>query len=1171
MPDHSDRSFAPRAIAAWIGVAAALFSALAFPTARGADAPRKTFDLPAEVAESSLRKFSEQSGTEVVFATSTAGRVRTNEVKGSFTPREALDRMVAGTGLIVEQDARTGALMVARDPNGQRAAQTTVSDRPIQNPHQPVAPEMPANDVIVNLSPFEVDASNQRGYYAANTMAGTRLNSKIEDLASSITVVTKEQMADFAMLDINDIFKYEASTEGTANYTDITVNASGVPVDNTMVDPNNANRIRGIGSANISEGNFETSGRVPIDPIAIDGVEISRGPNSSIFGLGNPSGTVNTVPASANLFRDKAQVQVRGDSFEGYRASLDVNRVLKRGVLAARGSAVFQHDGYRLKPSGTDSVRLNGMVKLQPFKSTSLTASYAHYRLEGNRPNTTMPRDAITAWIAAGSPTWDPLTSTRFINGQPVQVGGTLATTSGLATLRQGSGRGESHLFIDRGEIGLWTPGWANNSPAPGAGNPTFYYVQSRRATIRDVQPLFSTDPVLSNKEFYDWTSLNLAAMNSQTERTATTKVQLEHIFFDTPLHTLAVQGGWYREDSRNKNRYFYGKPTTNAVTNYLHVDPNTRLLNGQPNPYFLRPYLSLPESQEDDLPLLRDTYRAQLAYKLDLTTRKNWLGWLGRHNVSGYGEDRDYSSWSYLFRDAILSTHSWAPAGDPRGSNDAPPIYQNYYHFYVGDNQGNNVDYAPSDFRYGIYDYTWGNPPNQIVERAELGVSPVLSSGTKKIQKTEGAVLQSFLLRDRLVTTFGLRNDKNYNRSLNTATWAFNEGRTTTAGAVLKPLSWLALHANKSDSFIPSTLAQDLNGRIVPDPTGKGEDYGFSLNLFRGKLNIRVNQYETRQLNSRNGTSTTLAGTIVKLDIDDGAAARGFGLDFRAPIWIRNSFLKRGITPTQSQIDARLTEIMQMDPERRMMLERLNPGGANGFSQIPIAEPSGLTAKGKEIEVNYNPSDYWTLKLNLTEQETIDGRLAPNIEAYLTDRMAVWQNVIDEDTGRPWFTTVYGTGGSSASGYLTSIVLPRIPVAKATENKSRPQVRKYRVNLSQNFRLAGITDHRFLKRFSVGGAARWEDRGAIGYYGVEQLPAIITALDPNRPVWDKAHLYIDLFTSYRTRIWSDKVGMTLQLNVRNVQENGRLQPVSAYPDGTPNALRIIDPRQFILTATFDL
>ena len=42
-----------------------------------------------------------------------------------------------------------------------------------------------------------------------------------------------------------------------------------------------ANRIRGIGSANISMGNFGTSGRVPIDPINIDGIEISRGPNAN--------------------------------------------------------------------------------------------------------------------------------------------------------------------------------------------------------------------------------------------------------------------------------------------------------------------------------------------------------------------------------------------------------------------------------------------------------------------------------------------------------------------------------------------------------------------------------------------------------------------------------------------------------------------------------------------------------------------------------------------------------------------------------------------------------------------------------------------------------------------------------------------------------------------------
>ena len=104
----------------------------------------------------------------------------------------------------------------------------------------------------------------------------------------------------------------------------------------------------------------------------------------------------------------------------------------------------------------------------------------------------------------------------------------------------------------------------------------------------------------------------------------------------------------------------------------------------------------------------------------------------------------------------------------------------------------------------------------------------------------------------------------------------------------------------------------------------------------------------------------------------------------------------------------------------------------------------------------------------------------------------------------------------------------------------------------------------------TLGGALRWEDKAAIGYYGVEQLPAVITALDPKRPIYDKARTYVDLFASYRLKL-GNKVNTTLQFNVRNVQENGRLQAISAYPDGTPNAYRIIEPRQFILSASFDM
>ena len=210
-------------------------------------------------------------------------------------------------------------------------------------------------------------------------------------------------------------------------------------------------------------------------------------------------------------------------------------------------------------------------------------------------------------------------------------------------------------------------------------------------------------------------------------------------------------------------------------------------------------------------------------------------------------------------------------------------------------------------------------------------------------------------------------------------------------------------------------------------------------------------------------------------------------------------------------------------------------------------------------------------MKLNFTEQEAFDANLAGGVSKYLDERMPIWKSIIDTDTGLPWYTSRYIPNGQNAEGWLASMVNAGLAVAKANEGKSRPQIRKYRVNYSTNFRLTGITDHRLLKRFNVGGAARWEDKGAIGYMGVEKFPAVITALDRNRPIYDKAHLYVDLFAGYRMKLYSEKVGLTVQLNVRNVQEGGRLQPISAYPNGDANGFRIISPRQYILTATFDL
>ena len=1219
-------SSTPFPILGWLrAVPLFLATSLAIFGASPADGIRKTFDLPADSAEKSIRRFSEQSGLEVFYPSSVTKGVRTQAVKGEMTAREALDAMVAGTGLIVVRDEKTGAFSVKRDsdPNVEGAASNT-RDRPSVSPatsgptRSALPPPAPAasglaTGEIVELSPFEVSATGDRGYYGANTMSGTRLNSRIEDLASSMTVVTKEQMADFAMLDINDIFNYEAGTEGTGTYTDLTFNNNGDPVDNTQLDPNNANRIRGLGSANISFGNFATSGRVPLDPINIDGVEISRGPNSNIFGLGNASGTVNSVPASANLTRDRSQVQFRADSYDGYRGSLDLNRVIKQGVLAVRGSAVQQHDGFVRKPSGLDTVRLNGMVKYQPFKATTITASYSIYRMSGKRPNTTPPRDAISFWRESGSPTWDPLTQTVFINGRASGVfpgGSTGITNPAYFTnaLIINNGGGSSIINVNPdGSIALWTPVRATSTTSPLSQNQTQYrYVTTNPPNFRNTQPLFQTALSIRDKADYDWSSINLAAMNYQSESTKTANVQLEQVFYRSARQMFAGQAAWYQEKSDSLQRLTYATPSSTgtnssrANSGYLFVDPNIRLLDGRPNPNFLQPNIGFSSPSARVSPLQNDTYRGQLAYQADFTRERNLVRWLGMHQMSGYTEYQQRITRRYGFRDAIMSDHAWLAPGVPRGNQSAstqdpwnrvsPTGTRVYYQYYVGDNVGQNVDYAPGQFRYGTYPYTWGNAATgQFVnEPALLGSSADIagtggSSNIWNILKTRGVVLQSHLVRDRVVTTFGLRTDKNFvKRGVAPSLlpdgkthdyawdrqwlddWEARDGRTKTAGVVVKPLRWLSLHWNKSDAFKPVSPAQNLHLRPLPNPSGIGKDYGFALNLFDGKLGLRVNRYETKQINSRNGSSASFSVNIRRLDIYDFTESRPFGLNFRARNWIANSAARQGVTLTDAQLDERVAALMHFTVPQLKAFEELD---------APISATDDVVSKGTEFELNLNPTAYWTLKFNATQQETITSAIAPDLVQWIAERLPIWQGIIDEDTGRPWFTSPYNAAGTSgtAEAYMRNNITSQLALQRQTEGKARPQIRKYRMNLSTNYRLAGITDHRILKRFNIGGGVRWEDKGAIGYYGLQSLPDIITDLDPNRPVWSKANFYFDAFVGYRTRMFRDKVATTVQLNARNLQEGGRLQPINAFPDGTPNAYRIVDPRQFILTVTFDL
>jgi hypothetical protein len=1063
---------------------------------------------------------------------------------------------------------------------------------------------------VVEMSPFQVSSDN-KGYYASNTMSGTRINSKLEDLGASISVVTKQQMQDFAVLDLNDVFLYEANTEGTGNYTDVSIDRNGVVADNVAANPNNANRIRGIGPANQALGNFQLSGRAPIDPLLdIDGVEISRGPNSNLFGLGSGSGTVNFVPSRANVNRESTTVDLRINDLGGYRTALVFNRPVLKGKLAVRGSIAYQDDEFVRQPSFDRSTRYGGMVTYKPFKNTTLYASYQRYEDYARRPNAILPRDAVTYWQQQGRPTWDPSTWTVTRNGVKTVVPfnsnqGTETTLLGPGLESGGTGlAARPSIFVDRyGVVDLWMIGRQSGIPAPTtanpnpiptpdfqAGNPRF--VESQPAPR--VGPLAPTVVSITDRSIYDWTDANIAAANWSKDQVNTFTAELEQVFFSTPRHLLAAQLGWLREDAKRYTRSFIG--TSGESPMVVYVDVNEKLLDGRPNPFFLRPYVNALEPSIFRAPQIRDTYKAQLAYKLNFAQNKGWTRWLGDHAFLGYTEYKDTDSANYRFRDVIVDNHAWLAAGVNR---QGPTVARAYYRYYLGDNQGQNIEYgSPAwDRLSGTRNLTWYNAATQQWVNEPSTIGEAFAPGTshsENIIKTFGAVTQNFFLEGRLVTTFGLRKDSNFNRNFASTTlladgispdyssddtspndWFRRDGRTKTAGAVVKPfLGWRAIdsradsgtgftryaadflrglnfHYNHADSFIPATIAQNLNLVLLPNPSSVGKDYGVSFNLSR-KLFARLNIYETKQVNSRTGDAGVIATRAGRLDFAFGGNNDQFNLQRQATAWVTAA----NPSFTTDQVTTEVAKIMEVPVDR---LAQMNA--------YPIAETSDVVSKGKELEITYNATRFWTAKMTAAEQQVIETNVTPGIQEYIDARMPNWTKVIDPRTNTPWFTTRYGSAGT-ASDFLNLNVIGPYKLLRATEGKNRPQIRQWRFNALSNFQLAGVTENKWLRRMSVSTALRWESKGSIGYYTYDNDP---NAYDPNHVIYDKSHTYLDLGLSYNSKILHDKVGLRVQLNVRNVGENGRLQPVGALPNGQPHSFRIIDPQQFILTTTFTL
>lgn len=255
------------------------------------------------------------------------------------------------------------------------------------------------------LSPFEVRTEGEDiGYRATDTLAGIRMRSDLRDVASAISVVSEQFLRDTGATDNQTLLQYTTGTEvsGTlGNYSDL----GSVSPDDTGIRtrPQSATRVRGLVEADLTRDFFLTL--IPWDSYNTPRVDIQRGPNSILFGVGSPGGIINADIEGATIGADNGEIELRVGSHGSTRASFNINQTVIEDQLAVRVAALHDRTEYRQRPAYDRDRRLYGAVRIEPdllkFENarTIINANFETGRIQANRPRVGTPMDHITPWF----------------------------------------------------------------------------------------------------------------------------------------------------------------------------------------------------------------------------------------------------------------------------------------------------------------------------------------------------------------------------------------------------------------------------------------------------------------------------------------------------------------------------------------------------------------------------------------------------------------------------------------------------------------------------------------------------------------------------------------------------------------------------------------------------
>jgi outer membrane receptor protein involved in Fe transport len=996
----------------------------------------------------------------------------------------------------------------------------------------------------VALSPFEVSATQDTGYVGQDTLSGSRLRTNLKDVAAAISPMTAEFLQDIAANSIEDAVEYGV---GTRMETDDARSAG--PVGDGYNDTVRSIRIRGLPGGGRSINFFGAPGEV--DLYMTERLEVSRGPNSILYGFGSPAGAINVASKQARTDKPAYSLSNRTDSWGGQRWVADANVVPLKNKVGLRAVLLRSREDSWRASGYNDQDRFFLTGKWQLDRRTTFKAEFEHGEIKRFVPRPFFGNDLKSVWDASGQPIFNNFAAT-YVPGRPgTGASGTPGNpvrdtgTTNVVGVQERSGNDwvvVSDRFAAAQNYRRFT-----YSEAPTAGLMANDFEMGRRNPEATLEA--------------NWVS-------------GASKVNNASAFFQRELaRDLNLEFGFNRQTSRGDtrnlqtwNEYGVAADTNRFLPNgqlrpadqlyYFDVSPNRRPTSAQANQG--RVTLSYERS-------LRDLFTLRLAGLGEMASTKARADYLQQYWLKG-----------------PELTSGGAFIATPENSANLTR-----YRFYIPnlsvlDDRNFRIP-GPVDLSGATkyQDPTTGNVSN--IYMREFNRQQGNINYVDRDTSAAMGVAQAFLFQKRLVATFGYRQDRLRNwvgvpfrdpagEALvpTTGVWTpadprkftpsvFN-GHTRTAGAVGHITPWLSAFINTSSSIntpgvsyvTPKDPRQTTLADLEPSPSGKTTDYGLKLSLLHNRVYVTATKFHTISKNEY--------------------AFSGFNKTNVVNIWTALAD-SGGLTAEETTFARRQAEVIGM---------------VQGYTQ-------DSESRGYELEIVGQVLPGWSVSVNYSKNETLRSNIASEYRAYLDAHKTYWKKFADYSlTQNPAASGVERAPSAvnwrtpaeiAATGDFT-VNTDSINEAIADAEQSffdNPHVfegRRFVGDPLHNLNLRTRYDFResTLKGLSVGAGTRLR----LGRVAGARTDYTLAAGTDYTDTWNgriidrvatvnaKDQAVYDLQVSYSLTLLQRKVHWNIQLNVKNLLDQRELIVNNTHPSTlAPLTYRYQDPRQFILTNTF--